>query len=123
MPGTFYPRGYTPPQSGTTGGTTTGGTTNQGRTPSADFTPRRGFVGPRGAGPRYASRLNQIVTNLPKTTDVTKTGSGGGTDNNGTTDELPGEENKMAAPFWKRPAALYLLGALILIPFLFKKTK
>lgn len=123
MPGTFYPRGYTPTQSGTTGGTTTGGTTNQGRTPSTDFTPRRGFVGPRGAGPRYASKLNQIVTNLPKTTDVTKTGSGGGTDNNGTTDQLPGEENKMAAPFWKRPAALYLLGALILIPFLFKKTK
>jgi hypothetical protein len=59
----------------------------------------------------------------PKTEPQTviKTNGGGGT--GGDTGGGGDDQTKVIAPFWTRPAALYFLGALIVLPLIFKKLK
>lgn len=51
-------------------------------------------------------------------------GGGGGNTGGGGGGTMPGDDQtKVIAPFWTRPAALYFLGALIVLPLIFKKIK
>ena len=131
---TFSPRGntpQTPPPPPATGG----GTTPHGPTPGINPASRWRNNPPRvltglqpGYGPRSGDRMNRPAF-LPKTEPqiVQKQnggGGGGGGTGGGGGGTMPGDDQtKVIAPFWTRPAALYFLGALIVLPLIFKKIK
>ena len=129
---TFSPRGNTPqnPPPPPPPPATGGGTTPQTPTPGGEtrrwnrYNPPRALTGLRpGYGPRSGVQMNRPVFMPPKTEPQTviKTNGGGGT--GGDTGGGGDDQTKVIAPFWTRPAALYFLGALIVLPLIFKKLK
>ena len=126
---TFSPRGNTPqtppPPPATGGGTTPQTPATGGDAPRWNrYNPPRALTGLRpGFGPRSGDRMNRPAFLTPKTEpQIVQKQNGGGNGGGGGT--MPGnDQTKVIAPFWTRPAALYFLGALIVLPLIFKKIK
>ena len=128
---TFTPRGQTPqtpppPPAGGSGTGTTPQLPAQGLpTGWTRRNPPRQQTGTLpGYGPRSGSQMNRPVFIIPQQPQIPQTKTGGGNDGgNGGGNDGGNGSDRLPAPFWKRPAALYFLGALILLPLLFKKIK
>jgi len=129
---TYTPRGQTPqtPPPPPAGGSGTGTTPQlDGLNYVAGYMRnnpiRQGYGTRQGYGPRSGSQMNRPVFNIiPQQPQTPQTKTGGGNDGGNQGDNQGGNgTDRMPAPFWKRPAALYFLGALILLPLLFKKIK
>jgi len=128
---TFSPRGntpQTPPPPPATGGN---GTTPQTPTTGGDGQTRRNppreLTGLRpGYGPRSGDRMNRPASlqkiEPPKVHKQNGGGGGGSTvgDGGGTGGD---DQTNVIASFWTLPAALYFLGALIVLPLILKKLK